>query len=219
MRLVVDFTELEEADDGRTTYYGGGIVFKGDVPDPFQTNNTMEVMFSGPKEIELQAWGNDRGSSVIDTVKDVVFGVFCPDEDAEDFKVELNEFFMDKVLSRLSPHQEIELVGQVGKIPDIREVTPEIRKCGDCGDPLSEGNDTAQCPTCLNVMWNRGMTYRQLAHHIKKMTLEQQNANVTFHDEDEDEYCPLNGLRFIEAGDVLDPEHPILTRGIYSPDR
>ena len=56
------------------------------------------------------------------------------------------------------------------------------------------------------------MTYKQLADLIYALKPEQQNQDVTIHDQGEDEIYPLGDVMVTTTEeDRLDPGHPILT--------
>ena len=55
------------------------------------------------------------------------------------------------------------------------------------------------------------MTYKELLYRIALMTIEQQNSNVTVHNETIDEYFAVNVLQINTYDDVLDCSHPFLT--------
>lgn len=56
------------------------------------------------------------------------------------------------------------------------------------------------------------MTYKELAAKIAAMNESQQNCDVTFYDEENDEFFALIAVVYAnpEFNDVLDPEHPYL---------
>lgn len=56
------------------------------------------------------------------------------------------------------------------------------------------------------------MTYKELAAKIAAMNESQQNCDVTFYDEENDEFFALIAVVYAnpEFNDVIDPEHPYL---------
>jgi hypothetical protein len=58
---------------------------------------------------------------------------------------------------------------------------------------------------------HEGMTYKELAEVISKMTPEQQQMSVTVYDLEFEEHYPVKFLQKAQNdSDVLDPEHPML---------
>ena len=57
------------------------------------------------------------------------------------------------------------------------------------------------------------MTYKELANEILNMSDEQYNSDVTIYDSETDEYYKANLFYTTEDCDVLDPNHPILSKG------
>ena len=54
------------------------------------------------------------------------------------------------------------------------------------------------------------LTYRELFDLIGKMSEEQLNANVTVRIAEQDEFFPVEELKYSPVTDVLDKDHPYL---------
>ena len=54
------------------------------------------------------------------------------------------------------------------------------------------------------------LTWKQLAEQIAKLSLEQQNTDVTVLCKEQDEFFPMTRFEINDSFDVLDDKHPYL---------